>query len=79
VVRGPEVELEISWMVEQQPGPRPTLSWRETGIAIPSRPGPAGFGTALIAARISQPLGVQARIRFHSDGVEAIIAWPLPG
>lgn len=54
------------------------LQWKESGVPIREAPTHPGFGMRLIKDILPFSAGGRADIAFHEDGLECLIALPLP-
>jgi two-component sensor histidine kinase len=71
--------LEVGWTVEPgEEGGAVLLWWRETGVAIGAPPQRRGMGSDTIEKSLPRMLGGTAEMRFHGDGLEAVIRFPMP-
>lgn len=74
----PAGSLEIRWET-QADGPAQTvvLTWRERGLEALTEPTSKGFGTKLLSASVRHELGGELEQRWHSDGLELRLLFPL--
>ena len=70
--------LNVSWRnVPGDEADEVLIVWRESGVAIATTPTRRGFGSETIERSLPYMLGGNARVEFHSDGVECTIRFPL--
>jgi PAS domain S-box-containing protein len=74
----PGGRLSVNWRIEAYAGGRRVLlKWKESGIALGSRPARTGFGRELIERALPYQLGAETRLLFEPDGVHCTIGVPL--
>ena len=70
--------LAVRWdVVEAEPGPMLSLSWREGGVALSGKPPRSGFGRHLIERGLPYDLGAATSLAFTPDGVHCTVQLPL--
>jgi len=70
--------LKVSWrMVPEQQPEEVLIVWRETGVPIEKPPARRGFGSETIERSLPYMLGGDARVEYHSDGIECTIRFPF--
>ncbi|HYZ48050.1 MAG TPA: PAS domain S-box protein [Sphingomonas sp.] len=70
--------VAISWSVLEGPeGQGLAICWREQGGPAVAEPSRRGFGLRLIERSIAKDLGGRADLRFASEGLEAMLQFPL--
>ena len=74
----PKGRIEISWdhvgVGEEQ---QVRLRWREFGIEIKQKPDRQGYGTEILKKSIPHMLDGAFDRKFHSDGIECFLVFPL--
>jgi two-component sensor histidine kinase len=70
--------IEVSWTTRDgSDGTEALIRWRESGVAL-TPPERRGFGSETIERSLPHMLGGEAEMRFHPDGLECTIFFPLP-
>ncbi len=72
----PAGRIELSWRIEPDGGV--VIRWRETGVQIEAPPRKKGFGSRIIQESLPYMLGGSSKMRFHPDGLECVMEFPLP-
>ena len=71
--------IEVAWQSGLRDGRwHLRLRWREHGLALQDRDPRRGFGARVIENSLPYILGGSSKLSFHADGVECVIAFPLP-
>jgi two-component sensor histidine kinase len=72
--------LKVSWCtVHGEGADHVMIVWRETGVPLEEPPTRRGFGAETLERSLPYMLGGEARVEYHSDGVEWTIRFPSAG
>ena len=70
--------VSIDWEVKRKPVHGLSLTWRESGGPIVSKPSEYGLGARLIERSLAKVLDSEVKLRFDPSGVVAHVWMPLP-
>lgn len=70
--------VTIEWEIKREPTRGLSLTWRETGGPVVSRPSEYGLGARLIERSLAKVLDSQVALDFEPSGVVAHVWMPLP-
>ncbi|MBL27331.1 MAG: sensor histidine protein kinase [Rhodospirillaceae bacterium] len=71
--------IDMTWKMDRRDGEdRLCFRWRESGVQIAEREPKRGFGSKVIEESLPHMLGGSARLKFHRDGAECLVEYPIP-
>jgi len=78
-LRGGEGRLDVRWAAAPDERGRQilTLDWVETGVEMPQRQAPAGYGRELIERALAFTLQAKTELLFGLNGVSCRLEIPL--